>query len=176
MVKKKYCCTECNKEFYSNSGLWYHKKKCHSKESEKIHKCLYCSYTTTGPKCQLVNHINSKHTPENERPFQCLYCDRGFSQKMHLHKHIKKVHNITPPENINRTIIEYHIKILDKKPVSEKTKSRIKLYKNNPIIKSKNMSTMKFYYTQILKPSHLHYDKKKCYINFESKTLDDLRI
>ena len=38
------------------------------------------------------------------------------------------------------------------------------------------MSSMKFYYTQILKPSHLHYDQKKGYIRFVSKTKYDLRI
>ena len=176
MHTKSFICITCNKEFSSNSGLWYHKKKCGNKETQKTHKCLHCDYTTSGPKCQLTNHINSKHTPEKERPFQCMHCDRGFSQKMHLHKHLKIVHDMIPPSTINRTIIEYHVKVLNKTPTSEKARSRIKLYEKHSIIKSKVMSSMKFYYTQILKPSHLHYDQKKGYINFVSKTKDDLRI
>ena len=56
-----YLCKNCNKEFNSNSGLWYHLKKCGQKES-KIHRCQHCDYTTSGPKCILQNHIYSKHT------------------------------------------------------------------------------------------------------------------
>lgn len=173
---KLYTCKECDKDFTSKSGLWYHSKKCNNNEVIKEHKCPHCNYKTSGPKCQMINHIYSKHTPEKERPYQCMHCDRGFSQKMHLHKHMKRVHNMCPPSTINRTIIEYHVEVLDKTPTSEKARSRIKLYQNYPIIKSKVMPSLKFYYTQILKPFHLHYDQKKGYINFVSKTKDDLRI
>ncbi len=176
MHTKSYKCQTCNKEFSSNSGLWYHKKKCGNKEPKKLHKCPHCDYTTSGPKCQLTNHIHSKHTPENERPHQCIHCNRGFAQKMHLHKHMKRVHKIVPPESINRTIIEYHVTVLNKTPTSEKAQSRMKLYNKYPVIKSKHMTSLKFYYTQILKPFHLHYDAKKGYIQFVGKTKDDLRI
>ena len=88
----------------------------------------------------------------------------------------KRVHKIVPPESINRTIIEYHVTVLNKTPTSEKAQSRMKLYSKYPVIKSKHMSSLKFYYTQILKPFHLHYDAKKGYIQFVGKTKDDLRI
>lgn len=171
-----YICKHCNKDFTSKSGLWYHSKKCNNNEIKKEHRCSHCNYKTSGPKCQLINHIYSKHTPEKERPHQCMHCDRGFAQKSHLQKHMKKIHNLDLPENIDRTIIEYHITVLDKSPISTKTKSRINLYNKYPIIKTKNMNSLKFYYTKTLQPFHLHYDQKKGYIHFVSKTIDDLRI
>ena len=171
----KFTCKTCNKTFKSNSGLWYHSKKC-GKDTciVKKYKCPHCDYETTGPKCTLLNHINSKHTDEENRPFQCRLCNRGFAQKSHLHKHMSKIHNIDNPKPKSRNIVEYHIKILDKDPISNKTSSRIKLYRKHPIIKASEISSLRFYYTKILKPCHLHYDNKKGYISFVAKTKEDL--
>jgi len=175
VLSKVFQCKHCEKIFTSNSGLWYHSKKCGVANPKKTHKCPHCDYTTSGPKCILQNHIYSKHTAEKDRPFQCMHCPRGFSQKSHLNKHMKKEHNMEAPENKDRNIIEYHIEVLSNIPVSEKAQSRMRLYKKNPIINAKNMENLKFWYTKKLKPSHLHYDSKKGYIKFDSKTISDLR-
>jgi len=178
IMVKSFICVTCNKGFTSNSGLWYHKrrckKNCENKPQDKALQCPHCPYTTSGPKCTLQNHIFSKHTREEDRPHQCCYCNRGFSQKSHLHKHMKKEHNIDAPEAQDRNIVEYHIEILNNEPVSKKTRSRIKLYEKYPIIKAKNLASLKFWYTKNLKPSHLHYDAKKKYINFYGKTKSEL--
>ena len=131
---RSFICNKCDKEFSSNSGLWYHEKKCGPSKCTKIHKCPHCNYETTGPKCILQNHIYSKHTKEEDRPFQCTQCTRGFSQKSHLIKHMKKVHNCNGPKICKRNIVSYHIKLLNNIPVSEKAKSRMHMYKKNPII------------------------------------------
>ena len=169
-----FTCNKCDKRFSSNSGLWYHKKKCEKPQCVKIHKCPHCNYETTGPKCILQNHIYSKHTKEEDRPFQCTECTRGFSQKSHLIKHMKKKHNSSGPKICNRNIAEYHITVLKKLPVSEKAKSRINMYRNNPIIKADEFKNLKFYYTKQLKPSHLHYDMKREYIHYYTKTKEEL--
>ena len=59
---RAFICKKCNKEFSSNSGLWYHAKKC-GKKPGKVHKCPHCTYITSGPKCTLQNHIfsNTSH-------------------------------------------------------------------------------------------------------------------
>lgn len=173
VLQRTFKCT-CGKTFSSNSGLWYHGKKCGQKRPKKMHNCPHCDYVTSGPKCTLINHIHSKHTKEEDRPFQCMYCNRGFAQKSHLHKHMKKEHDKDKPEPKDRTIVEYHIKILNKQPISNKTISRINLYKKNPIINANTISTHKFWYTKILKPCHLHYDSKKGYIKFIGKTKEDM--
>jgi uncharacterized Zn-finger protein len=168
-----FMCDKCAKNFSSNSGLWYHKRKCEQTRQTlrvKIHKCTHCNYETTGPKCTLQNHIYSKHTKEEDRPFQCRTCIRGFSQKSHLIKHMKKIHNTSGPKICDRNIVEYHITILEKVPISEKAKSRINMYRKHPIIKADDFKNLTFYYTKQLKPSHLHYDMKREYIHFDSKT------
>ena len=170
---RSFICKNCNKKFSSNSGLWYHAKKC-GKKPGKVHKCPHCTYITSGPKCTLQNHIFSKHTKEKDRPYQCIYCERGFAQKSHLHKHMKKEHELEIPEKKDRNIIEYHIQVLNNNPISNKTKSRINLYKKNPIIKADKISDYIFWYTKKLKSSHLHYDSKKGYINFIGKTKSEL--
>ena len=98
---KIFNCKHCDRTFNSNSGLWYHTKKCDNNKPKKLKllECPHCNYTTSGPKCILQNHIYSKHTDEKDRPYQCENCNRGFSQKSHLHKHMKKMHNIDAPEN-----------------------------------------------------------------------------
>ena len=172
-IMRIFVCKNCDKQFNSNSGLWYHSKKCGKKES-KVHKCPHCDYTTSGPKCILQNHIYSKHTKEEDRPFQCKHCTRGFAQKSHLQKHMKKEHNICIECTKDRSIVEYHIQVLNNEPISDKTKSRINLYKKNPIIKAEEISNHIFWYTKKLKSSHLHYDSKKGYINFVGKTKSEL--
>ena len=171
-----YECDKCEKKFTSNSGRWYHRKKCGKITSCNTHKCTKCSYTTSGPKCTLKNHMNSKHTEEKDRPYQCRSCERGFAQKSHLNKHIVKVHGLKAIKVCDRNIIEYHIKVLKLIPTSQKTKNRIKLYKQNPIIKKDMLNNLKFWFTKTLKASHLHYDVKKGYISFIGKTIDDLTI
>jgi len=174
MVQTKAFKCQCGKKFSSNSGLWYHRKKCGKERPKNLYSCHHCDYVTSGPKCTLLNHIYSKHTKEEDRPFQCIYCNRGFAQKSHLHKHMKKEHGIDKPEPKDRKIVEYHIEVLNKEPVSNKTSSRINLYKKHPIINASNISNLKFWYTKKLKPCHLHYDSKKGYINFIGKTQFDL--
>ena len=43
---RSFICNKCDKEFSSNSGLWYHKKKCGTSKCTKIHKCPHCNYET----------------------------------------------------------------------------------------------------------------------------------
>jgi len=87
---------------------------------------------------------------------------------------MKKEHGLDAPKNKDRNIIEYHIEVLNLKPVSQKTKNRIKIYKNNPIISKDRLNNIKFWYKKTLNPSHLHYDAKKGYIKFVGKTKSDL--
>ena len=88
------------------SAEYYRKNK----ENRKVvHQCPHCDYSTTGPKIALKHHILAKHTPENERPFQCPHegCCRGFAQKIHLQKHLCKVHNEKKQVGRKKTVLYY---------------------------------------------------------------------
>lgn len=139
-----------------------------NKEEGKImHRCPHCDFTTPYNKSNLMNHIYAKHTPEHKRPYQCDHCARGFSQKSHLIKHLKKEHQITNTSLENKiTNILYKIQCTEKKPKSKKTKARFTYYQQNPIIKSTDMQNKLHEYLDqcFLSNNEIHYDKKNGFI------------
>jgi len=147
---------------------WYRMNK---KQRKVIHTCPHCTYSTTGPKIILTNHIYSKHTKEKDRPFQCPHkdCCRGFAQKGSLKKHLEKVHKEKLNELENKTIIAYHITFTEKKPKNKKTANRYLIYQKNPII---NQAILHKY--PLLTPEYIMYDSRTGYINVKSYTQRDL--
>ena len=140
-----------------------------------MHKCPHCEFTTPYNKSNLMNHIHAKHTPENKRPFQCMHCDRGFSQKSHLVKHMKKKHHNVNTSNLEKkiTTILYKITLTGKIPRSKKTIARRKYYQNHTFIKSRDMYNKKHEYTDrcFLCNNDLHYDEKKGFIQIHKTPL-----
>ena len=150
--------------------LWYRKNKLTKKV---VHTCPHCDYSTTGPKIILTNHIYSKHTAEKDRPFQCPFhdCCRGFAQKGSLIKHMEKIHKVKPlaQEKENKTILEYHIELLNKEPKNKKTKLRYEFYKNNLIITEEMIKKHSF-----LTPAYILYDSRVGYIKAKGYTSREL--
>lgn len=148
--------------------LWYRKNKLSKKV---VHRCSHCDYSTTGPKIILTNHIYSKHTAEKDRPFQCPFndCCRGFAQKGSLVKHMEKIHKVKPKEKENKTIVEYHIELLDKQPKNKKTKLRYDFYKKTSIITEEMIKKHSF-----LTPAYILYDSRVGYINAKGYTSREL--
>lgn len=139
-----------------------------------MHKCPHCDFTTPYNKSNIMNHIYAKHTPEHERPFQCRHCERGFSQKSHLIKHMKKEHNLNTAHLEKKvTNILYKITLTEKEPRSKKTKARRKYYEKHPHIKSRDMLNKKHEYTDncFLCNNDLHYDEKKGFIQLHKTQL-----
>ncbi len=159
--------TQSNKTIPINT-LWYRKNKLSKKV---VHRCSHCNYSTTGPKIILTNHIYSKHTSEKDRPFQCPFqgCCRGFAQKGSLTKHMEKIHKVKPKEKENKTIVEYHIELLDKQPKNKKTKLRYEFYKENSIITEEIIKKHSF-----LTPAYILYDSRVGYINAKGYTSREL--
>lgn len=159
--------TQSNKTIPINT-LWYRKNKLSKKV---VHRCSHCNYSTTGPKIILTNHIYSKHTSEKDRPFQCPFhgCCRGFAQKGSLTKHMEKIHKVKPKEKENKTIVEYHIELLDKQPRNKKTKLRYEFYKENSIITEEMIKKHSF-----LTPAYILYDSRVGYINAKGYTSREL--
>jgi len=160
---------QLNNDKIPANTIWYRMNK---KNKKNVHTCSQCTYSTTGPKIILLNHIYSKHTEEQYRPFQCEYtnCNRGFAQKGSLKKHLEKKHNEKPHEKENKTIIEYHISIDGiKKPNNSKTKNRYEFYKQHQIITEKMLKENAF-----LSPSYILYDARVGYIKAKGYTLREL--
>jgi hypothetical protein len=145
-------------EFYRKNRL----------EKKVIHKCPHCDYVSYNSKICVENHINAKHMDESKRPFQCKHCSRGFSQKAHLHCHMKKQHGIEVEEK-KIISIAYIISITDNIPTSKKTLSRYNFYKKNTVIYSHLVNENKYEYMNnvYLKQHDIHYDFKKEFISLK---------
>ena len=139
-----------------------------------MHECPHCDFTTPYNKSNLMNHIYAKHTPEHERPHQCMHCERGFSQKSHLIKHLKKEHELNT-SNLEKKVtnILYMITLTEKLPRSKKTIARRKYYQTHAIIKSRDMMEKKHKYTDncFLCNNDLHYDERKGFIEIHKTSL-----
>ena len=159
----------------NHSTNYYRKNKTNRKI---VHKCMHCSYETTGPKSCLKAHIWSKHTPENERPFQCLHpgCCRGFAQKHNLQKHMEKIHNVKLDLKKNNNIAQYRVDVTGIKPTAKKTLTRIKYYETHPIIYPNELNiSLNIDDKQIvIKQGHLYYDNRNGYITLKTVSHDNL--
>tara|TARA_B100001287_G_C22658632_1_gene519137 strand:- start:7 stop:483 length:477 start_codon:yes stop_codon:yes gene_type:complete len=148
------------------SAEYYRKNK----ENRKVvHQCPHCDYSTTGPKIALKHHILAKHTPENERPFQCPHegCCRGFAQKIHLQKHLCKVHNEKKQVGRKKTVLYYIVNRTEKIPTSKKTKERMGFYNNHNILTQDIIK-------RNISMSNLHYDMRNGYIVAKPITENDI--
>jgi hypothetical protein len=162
---------------------YYRKNK---KTKKIVHQCPHCNYSSTGPKITLKNHIMAKHTPESKRPFQCPHdnCCRGFAQKILLQRHLKKVHNTEVDLTIDRTIIEFHVKIGKYNPASNATKNRVAYYlsKRNGILFPSDLTEFEFLPGKIINKNHIYYDAREGYIELQTynaiqlKKLNDNRL
>lgn len=144
------------------SAEYYRKNK---KTKNVIHMCPHCNYTTTGPKITLRHHILAKHTPEEERPFQCHHegCNRGFAQKIHLDRHMEKVHGVKKKKGKKKKVLYYVLKMGDNTPTSKKTIERMNFYTNNNVLTPKKIK-------ENISMSAFHYDMRNGYIDVKSIT------
>jgi len=141
------------------------------------HKCPFegCNYETTNCKIVLTNHINSFHVEEKDRPYQCTHCDRGFAQKAHLVKHVKREHEKKDTTILTTRIstILYLISTTNVIPSTKKTRSRREYYIKHGVLKGRDIFNKKHEYSSgcFLKNHDLHYDLKKGFITFEKVKL-----
>ncbi|KAJ7369966.1 hypothetical protein OS493_035137 [Desmophyllum pertusum] len=108
-------CQECGKKFSSKSNLNKHGKKhlpgyvpAKDKQREKKYVCLDCCKRFDSMH-GLESHQRS-HT--GERPFECEQCSWKFTQKTHLNRHIRSVHEKVPRErqsDISNTPVECEV-------------------------------------------------------------------
>ena len=154
-----------------NSTDYYRENKTSRKV---VHYCPHCHFSTTYGKCVLHNHIYARHTPESDRPFQCTHCTRGFAQKAHLISHLDKVHNISDAIlNSKISTLLYIISPSDTAPKSYKTRARLKYYKDNPVLKSRDIHENKHEYLAnvYLRNHDIHYDHKHKFISMSKLPL-----
>ena len=100
------------------SSNYYRKNK---KTQNVVHLCPHCDYSTTGPKITLKHHILAKHTKECDRPFQCMHpgCERGFAQKIHLDRHLCKVHGEKIDKGMSNFQYDRHNNYIMAVPITE---------------------------------------------------------
>ena len=109
-------CVDCNRWFYSESGLVNHKCKAHTKR-ETTGKCSVCkkefptAYELARHKrkhrdrhlrvCRLCGKLIARDgmprhlaTHTDERPFKCPQCDKAYIRKSSLTEHITQKHSV----------------------------------------------------------------------------------
>lgn len=138
------------------SSNYYRKNK---ETQSVVHVCPHCNYSTTGPKITLKHHILAKHTRECYRPFQCMHpgCERGFAQKIHLDRHLCKVHGKKIDKGRKKKVLYYLLSSGDKNPTSKKTKERMHFYENKKIVTPKMIR-------KSISMSNFQYDRHNNYI------------
>ena len=78
-------CNECDKEYYSSSGLFAHKQSIHQNRN---YPCKVCGKEFRFVR-YLTKHRDSVHLGIK---FPCSICKKEFSSKANLSTHIKKMH------------------------------------------------------------------------------------
>lgn len=99
---KQLICTDCNKEFETESGLSGHKKyhceKLENKPNLSV-VCDTCGKSLSNPH-SLKLHIASAHASDIDKNFQCDECDKRFVANYQLVAHKKSKHlGIKPEKN-----------------------------------------------------------------------------
>ena len=77
-------CTQCEKDFESESRLKYHKRSQHGGTK---YECNQCQYQASHP-VKLKYHVKSKH----EGGYACKLCEQQYTDKMALKIHIQSFH------------------------------------------------------------------------------------
>lgn len=85
LLERRFDCRECDKKFFSNSELKYHKVK-HS--GNKIYECDVCS-KSFGRKQTLREHLRIH---ADDRRFKCERCGQTFVQKCSWKSHMRTKH------------------------------------------------------------------------------------
>ncbi len=155
----------------NNSTDYYRQNR---RDQRVVYRCPHCNYCTHNCRITLTNHINSKHKSEEARPFQCSECNRGFAQKAHLIRHLAVAHNISGDlRHSKTTTLLYIITPGNNTPRSNKTMARSEFYKENPVLKSRDIHNGKHEYMpgNILKNHDLHYDRRKGFVEFVTLAL-----
>lgn len=84
--KRRYICTECNREFNSCNALKYHN---FSHTGERPHQCEVCGksfYAQSALKSHMRLHTGDK-------PYECESCHRNFRQWSDLKYHMVSIHS-----------------------------------------------------------------------------------
>jgi uncharacterized Zn-finger protein len=149
-----------------NSTNYYRKNR---EKRNVSYKCSHCDYVTYNSKKVLENHTNSKHVEEENRPHQCTECPRGFSQLIHLTRHLEREHDIKDRLEDRKIITHlYMIYLGPEVPKSKKTKARREYYMRHRVMKGLDIYNNLHEYQDgcFIKNHDLHYDKKKGFIIF----------
>ena len=156
-----------------NSTDYYRQNR---RNQRVVYRCPHCNYHTHNCRITLTNHINSRHKSEESRPFQCSECNRGFAQKAHLIRHLAVEHDVTDDIKHSKiTTLLYIITLGDNVPRSTKTKARSIFYKENSVLKSRDIHNGKHEYMEgnFLKNHDLHYDRRKGFVDFVTLSLKE---
>lgn len=81
-VQKQYECSECDKSYYSKSGLKAHMRK-HQPSSNVPHRVI-------------DNKPRPDHHQENRPSYLCRICDQKFSTRRTLYEHLRCMHQAEP--------------------------------------------------------------------------------
>ena len=77
---KEYKCIICAKEYKDKSGIWYHNKKYHTDNKNKM---------TLNNDTFILNNLKYQLVVDKNQLFKCKFCDTTFTRRNNLNQHIK---------------------------------------------------------------------------------------
>lgn len=97
----------CHTTDYTPPELFAHVKAEHVEKWQTASRCpwrdetgVMCRSLVRGGKAHFDKHLRSH---KNEKPHVCPYCSRAFTMPQNLHRHIRRLHKDTKPQEGSRS-------------------------------------------------------------------------